>query len=224
MDTYSTPSDDQHYFCILHELIPDIVIDLKYASTDNFTGRPVPGYENARAVLTREAATALKSVQDQLRPLGLGLKIFDAYRPQRSVDYFMGWAADKDDNQGKAIFYPSLDKEEIIPRGYLASPSGHSRGSTVDLTLIRRSDDSELDMGTCFDFFGPASRTDYSLISETQRSNRMFLQKIMNGWNFSGIAEEWWHFTLKNEPFPTHCFNFLSGEMVKPLTGQEREP
>tara|TARA_B100001109_G_scaffold101482_1_gene82859 strand:+ start:95273 stop:96001 length:729 start_codon:yes stop_codon:yes gene_type:complete len=198
-------------FVLLEETIPDLVIDLKYAGQDNFVGYPLPGYQQARAMLTRDAALALRSVQDQLRPLGLGLKIFDAYRPQRTVDFFLEWAKDSRDNSRKAEFYPALDKPQLLAEGYLNSPSGHSRGSTVDLTLIRRSDDSELDMGTPFDFFGPASWTNFSNLSETQRSNRAFLQKIMNGWNFSGVKEEWWHFTLKNEPYPDRYFDFLTG-------------
>jgi len=197
-------------FVLLEEVIPDIIIDLKYAGTDNFVGRPLPGYENARAMLTREAAQALKAVQDQLRPLGLGLKIFDAYRPQRTVDFFLQWAKDPQDNAGQDAFYPGLDKARLLAEGYLNSPSTHSRGSTVDLTLVRRTDFTELEMGTGFDFFGPASAADFKNASETHCSNKRFLQKIMNGHYFSGVKEEWWHFTLKNEPFPTHYFDFLT--------------
>lgn len=198
-------------FVLLQEVIPDIVIDLKYASTDNFIGEPALGYEHARAILTRPAARALQAVQDQLRPQGIGLKIFDAYRPQRTVNFFIQWAANHGDTRMKEHFYPAVAKEALIPDGYIARQSGHSRGSTVDLTLVRLSDRSELDMGTPFDFFGPQSWTRFGGVSHAQKKNRELLQKIMTAHGFTGVQEEWWHFTLNNEPFPDTYFNFTSG-------------
>ncbi|WP_225673103.1 M15 family metallopeptidase [Thalassolituus marinus] len=197
-------------FVRLTDVIPDLQVDLKYASDDNFVGKPLIGYEHATAVLTGDAARALRDVQAQLKPLGLGIKVFDAYRPQRTVDFFLQWAADDHDITCKEAFYPALDKPRLLVEGYLNSPSGHSRGSTVDLTLIRLSDNSELDMGTPFDFFGPQSWTDYSAISSSQKANRAMLQKIMLAHGFIGVHEEWWHFTLKAEPFPDTYFDFIA--------------
>lgn len=212
----SNPSSLPEGFADLQQIIPDLVVDLKYASTDNFVGEPVPGYEYGQAVLTTQAALALADVQEQLQGLGLGLKVFDAYRPQRSVDFFKRWASDAADTRQKAAFYPALDKSELIPSGYIAPQSGHSRGSTVDLTLIRRSDLSELDMGTAFDFFGPQSWTAFNGISRTQQQNRQLLQKVMAAHGFVGVKEEWWHFTLKNEPFPHTGFDFVCGPCGDP--------
>ncbi|WP_430459540.1 M15 family metallopeptidase [Thalassolituus sp. LLYu03] len=197
-------------FVFLDEAISGLQIELKYATTDNFVGAVIPGYEQARAVTTRAAAAALSGVQEQLKGLGLGLKIFDAYRPQRSVNFFVHWADDASDTRQKALFYPALDKDSLIPNGYLAPQSGHSRGSTVDVTLVRLSDGSELDMGTRFDFFGPQSWTHFSGISRAQQQNRQLLQKVMASHGFTGVKEEWWHFTLKNEPYPETAFDFIA--------------
>ena len=215
LSTVSQPSLPEG-FVALQQVIPDLVVDLKYATDDNFVGEPIPGYEYGQAVMTTEAALALADVQEQLQALGLGLKIFDAYRPQRAVDFFKHWASDATDTRGKAVFYPALDKDELIPNGYIAPRSGHSRGSTVDLTIIRRSDLSELDMGTPFDFFGPQSWTAFSGISRSQQHNRQLLQKIMAAHGFVGVKEEWWHFTLKNEPFPDTAFDFVCGPCGDP--------
>lgn len=196
-------------FVCLTEMIDGLLTDLKYAGADNFIGHPLPGYEHNQALLTRPAALALQAVQNQLRPLGLGVKVFDAYRPQRTVNFFLQWAQDLSDTRMKDIYYPGMDKSELLSGGYLNSPSGHSRGSTVDLTLIRLSDHSELDMGTRFDFFGPQSWTSFSSLLPLQRSNREFLQKIMHSHGFTGIREEWWHFTLNNEPYTEDYFDFI---------------
>lgn len=199
-----------HDFVRLQDHIPGLLIDLKYAGNDNFVGRPVPGYEGNCAVLTRVAADALALVQAQLTAQGLALKVLDAYRPQRAVDYFGEWAASPGDEQQKALFYPALEKTELIPNGYIAPQSGHSRGSTVDVTIIRLADASELDMGTAFDFFGPQSWTHFAALTPAQIHNRGLLQKLMAAHGFVGIREEWWHFTLKDEPYPATSFDFTA--------------
>lgn len=197
-------------FVRLCDVIPGLVIDLKYATADNFVGRPLPGYEHAIPVLTSEAAQALKAVQQQLVKDGLGIKVFDAYRPQRTVDFFLQWAGDDSDTTQKDAFYPTLKKPQLLADGYLNSPSGHSRGSTIDLTLINLKDGSELDMGTPFDFFGEPSWTDYPDLGPSQKHNRNFLQNVMQYHGFIGVREEWWHFTLKDEPYPDVYFDFVA--------------
>ena len=195
-------------FIDLREVVPDLVQDLRYASTDNFIGERIPGYEAARLIGTLELALALKKVQQELSYCCLGLKVFDAYRPQRAVDFFVHWAHDPDDVRHKARFYPALDKAELFPKGYLVERSSHSRGSTVDLTLVDTLDGSELDMGTAFDFFDMASWPSSLAVTTEQRANRMLLRTVMTRHGFAPVEEEWWHFTLKDEPWPDRWFDF----------------
>ena len=201
-------SDDAAGFVSVGEMIPDILLDIRYYSAFNFIGKRIDGYEEPAALLTREAALALKAVSDEVVSRGLRLKVFDAYRPQKAVDHFMRWAKDPADDRMKAYFYPDLEKKEIIPQGYIAEHSGHSRGSTVDLTLFDMALQRDLDMGGTFDFFGGRSHPDWAGASEAQHANRMLLQGLMVKHGFRPLAEEWWHFTLVNEPWPDTYFTF----------------
>jgi D-alanyl-D-alanine dipeptidase len=195
-------------FVALRSVIPDLRIELRYFGNDNFIGRPISGYEAEIAYLTGEAASALKEVQQDLSTQGLGLKVFDGYRPQRAVDDFMAWAADPDDTAMKAEHYPGLDKAVLVPNGYIAERSGHSRGSTIDLTLIRLDGGEELDMGSPYDFFGPVSWPASTSITEDERSNRMKLREVMLRHGFVPLETEWWHFTLRDEPYHDTYFDF----------------
>ena len=201
-------SDDVSGFVSIGEMIPDVLLDIRYYSSFNFIGERIDGYEEPAALITREAAQALKAVSDEAARQGLRLKIFDAYRPQKAVDHFMRWAADPADIRMKAYFYPELNKDEIIPQGYIAQHSGHSRGSTVDLTLFEMATQEDLDMGGTFDFCGEKSHPDYKGVSEAQRANRMLLQSMMVKYGFRPLSTEWWHFTLENEPWPETYFRF----------------
>jgi len=187
--------------------VPNLVVDMRYAGSHNFVGRPIEGYEAPRCLLTPAAADALAGVARDLAARGLVLKVFDCYRPVRAVADFVRWAHDLKDQSAKAEFYPQVDKRTLFRDGYIASRSGHSRGSTVDLTLMR-ANDGELDMGTPFDFFSPKSWTGDSSVSTEQHANRMLLAAAMQRRGFRGYAKEWWHFTLRNEPFPNSYFNF----------------
>ncbi len=195
-------------FVRLGEAVPGIVLDVRYHGADNFVGAPVDGYEAPAAILTRPAADALRQVQERLRARGFGLKVFDAYRPQTAVDHFVRWAADPADRRTKAEYYPGVPKSELFSRGYIAEASGHSRGSTVDLTVVRLSDGAELDMGTPFDFFGAESAVDYPGLTGGQRANRRLLADAMQAHGFQPYAEEWWHYTLDDEPYPETYFDF----------------
>ena len=201
-------SDDVSGFVSIGEMIPDVLLDIRYYSSFNFIGERIGGYEEPAALITREAAQALKAVSDEAARQGLRLKIFDAYRPQKAVDHFMRWAADPADIRMKAYFYPELNKDEIIPQGYIAQHSGHSRGSTVDLTLFEMATQEDVDMGGTFDFCGEKSHPDYKGVSEAQRANRMLLQSMMVKYGFRPLSTEWWHFTLENEPWPETYFTF----------------
>lgn len=201
-------SDDASGFVSLGEAIPDLLLDIRYYSSFNFIGERIDGYEAPAALLTLEAARALKDVSDEAVKRGYRLKIFDAYRPQRAVDHFMRWAADPEDTRMKRYFYPDLDKEVLIPQGYIAEHSGHSRGSTVDLTLFDMAAQKEMDMGGTFDFFGERSHPDYPGVTGAQSANRLLLRKLMIGRGFRPLAEEWWHFTLEQEPRPDTYFTF----------------
>lgn len=206
----ATPAHDQikpANFVYLRDVIPAIVEDVRYHSSDNFVGEPIPGYEAARLILTVEAASALQNVQQHLQPAGLGLKVFDAYRPRRAVNFFREWAQNPQDIRQRAVYYPNLDKSALFAGGYLVEFSSHSRGSTVDLTIIDEAG-NELDMGTCFDFFDRKSWTVSPQVSPQQRANRMLLRTAMQLHGFMPLDEEWWHFTLRNEPYPQTWFDF----------------
>lgn len=201
-------SNDTHGFVSVGEVIPDVLLDIRYFSSFNFIGKRIDGYEEPAAILTREAAQALKEASREAMEQGFRLKIYDAYRPQKAVDHFVRWAKDPEDIRMKAFFYPDLEKTEIIPQGYIAEHSGHSRGSTVDLTLFDMATQQDVDMGGTFDFFGELSHPDYSGVSEVQHANRMLLQSLMVKHGFRPLETEWWHFTLENEPWPDTYFTF----------------
>jgi D-alanyl-D-alanine dipeptidase len=188
-------------------IMPGLVADIRYAGAHNFVDRPIDGYEAPHCLLTQAAAAALAEVARDLAPRGLVIKVFDCYRPTRAVANFVRWARDLNDTAGKAEFYPDVDKRTLFRDGYIASRSGHSRGSTADLTLAQ-ADGRELDMGTPFDFFSPKSWPADASISAAQHANRMLLASAMRRRGFRGYDREWWHFTLRNEPFPDTYFDF----------------
>ena len=187
--------------------VPGLIVDMRYAGSHNFVGRPIDGYQAPRCLLTQAAAAALADVARDLAPRGLHLKVFDCYRPTRAVANFVRWARDLSDVAGKAEFYPDVDKRTLFRDGYIAARSGHSRGSTADLTLAR-ADGRELDMGTPFDFFSPKSWTADPSISAEAHANRALLATAMRRRGFRPYAKEWWHFTLRSEPFPDTYFDF----------------
>ena len=214
-------------FVYIAEAVPDAILEIRYYSTYNFVGDRIDGYEQPTAMLTVEAARALKAVSDDVKSQGYRLKIFDAYRPQRAVTHFMNWAKDTGDTRMKAYFYPNLDKSVLFAQGYIAEKSGHSRGSTVDLTLFDMATEKEVDMGGTFDWFGKESHPDWcgnpetgeytgefagdtpakdGKINATQFRNRMILRQAMMRHGFKPLVEEWWHFTLKDEPYPDTYF------------------
>ena len=194
-------------FVYLSDVMPDIQIDLRYFTANNFIGKPIDGYKLPKCIVTKDAAEALKKVQNELMEYGLCLKVFDAYRPQQAVDHFGQWASDYTDTLYKSVYYPNIPKNKLIPE-YIASNSGHSQGSTIDLTIVSADNYEQLDMGGTFDFFGERSHVNYPDISPVQRSNRMLLQTLMVKHGFKPYSAEWWHFTLKDEPFPDTYFNF----------------
>ena len=195
-------------FVYLSDIDATIKTELRYLKSNNFIGKPIEGYQNDCLITTKETALALKKIQSILLKKGLSLKIFDAYRPQQSVDHFVKWALDLKDTLKKQQFYPNVPKSKLFKSGYIASKSGHTRGSTVDLTIIKIDSGKELDMGSPFDFFGIQSHPFYKKISTIQKKNRLYLRKIMLENGFKPYDNEWWHFTLKNEPFPKTYFNF----------------
>ncbi|NMC74907.1 MAG: M15 family metallopeptidase [Geobacteraceae bacterium] len=198
-------------FVYAEESIPGLVLEMRYAGSHNFVGEPIDGYVKERCILTKEAAQALKKVQEELEPFGLGVKVFDCYRPQMAVDRFVRWASDLSDTRMKTEFYPDVDKKNLFSEGYIAAKSSHSRGSTVDLTLVSLKGgdrNAELDMGSSFDFFGHRSWPDYQNVGPGSRAHRLLLQTLMKKHGFQPYAQEWWHFTLKGEPFPDTYFNF----------------
>ena len=195
-------------FVYLKEIDDSIIVNLKYYSNQNFTGKFVDGYHSNTAILTKESALALSNAQDDFNKLGYSLILYDAYRPQRAVDFFVQWSKNLNDTINKRIYYPNIKKSELFELGYIAYKSGHSRGSTVDVSLIEISTNKELDMGTIFDYFGVESHTFFDDISENQKSNRLILYEIMSNNGFKNYSKEWWHFTLENEPHQKY-FNFL---------------
>ena len=213
-------------------VVEDLVLDVRYATTHNFVGRVIPGYRAAKCLLTRRAAEALEGVQRELQEFALALKVYDCYRPQSAVDAFVDWADDLDDQTMKAEFYPNVDKQNLFRDGYIAARSGHSRASTVDLTIVPRRaqpaavydsavppgscendqsarfPDASLDMGTGYDCFSVRSHTIFPGLSPQQRAHRLLLERLMKSHGFRGLAEEWWHFTLVDEPYPETYFDF----------------
>ena len=213
-------TDDYSQFVNLAEAVPDAILEIRDYSTYNFVGTRVDGYEEPVALLTRQAADSLRAVNDDLKKQGYRLKIYDAYRPQCAVDHFVRWAADVNDTLMKPYFYPEVPRDKLFELGYIAKRSGHTRGSTVDLTLFDMATEKEVDMGGTFDWFGLESHPDFggnpqtgeykgnAQITAEQFHNRMILREAMLRHGFKAIDEEWWHFTLKNEPFPNTYFTF----------------
>ena len=194
----------------LADVAPGISQDLRYAGADNFVGGPIDGYERPVCLLSVEAAQALAVVEQDLVREGLGLRVLDCYRPARAVAHFARWARDLSDQRTKARYYPRVDKAELFEQSYIAERSGHSRGSTVDVTLIESRASgtvAELDMGTHFDLFDARSATDAPGIPESARANRQRLRESMERRGFRNLAQEWWHYTLEKEPYPDRYFD-----------------
>lgn len=209
MSEVNPPEDRPEDFVHVSDLVPGALIDLRYAGYYNFIGEPIDGYEAPRCLLTRPAAGALGRVQKDLESFGFGLKIFDGYRPARAVAQFLRWAEDADDTRMKLEFYPDLEKGELFSRGYISERSGHTRGSTVDLTLVTLPAGIEVYMGTGFDFFSERSWPDNPDQPPQARANRLLLASIMRLHGFRPHPYEWWHFTLENEPYPDTYFDFV---------------
>lgn len=201
-------TEDASQFVMLADAVPDAILEIRYFGTYNFVGTRIDGYLEPTALLTREAADSLQAVSKDVMALGYRLKIYDAYRPQKAVDHFVRWAEQIPDTLMKPYFYPDLDKSVLFAKGYIAKKSGHTRGSTVDLTLFDMNTEKEVDMGGTFDWFGPESHPDFRGITPAQFANRMILRRAMMRHGFKPISSEWWHFTLKNEPFPNTYFTF----------------
>ncbi len=196
-------------FVVLAEEVPDIVQEIRYYSTYNFVGQRIDGYEKPCALLTEEAASALKKVSDDVMEQGYRLKVYDAYRPQMAVDHFVRWAKDQEDTRMKPYFYPEVEKSRLFEEGYISARSGHSRGSTIDLTLLDMETGKEADMGGVFDYFGKRSHSDYvGNLTAEQQKNRRILREAMLRHGFKAISTEWWHYTLKEEPYPDTYFDF----------------
>lgn len=202
------PEMDASGFVLLADYIPSVIQEIRYHSTYNFIGDRIDGYEDPVAICTRECARALKGVAAELFVLGYRLKVFDAYRPTTAVKHFVLWGIEDEDQRMKQYFYPEIDKTDTFKLGYIASRSSHSRGSTVDVTLLDMATGHEVDMGTPFDYFGEASHPDYRGITDEQYANRMVLQKAMTRGGFVPYDCEWWHFTLADEPYPDTYFAF----------------
>ncbi|MFR9751254.1 M15 family metallopeptidase [Nocardia sp. 004] len=226
------PVADERAFVSITDVDPTIIVDARYYGDHNFIGSRIAGYEAPKCLLTRQAAAALARVQQELRPMDLTLKTYDCYRPQRAVDEFVAWAKDLGDVRMKAEFYPNVDKADLFRDGYIAAKSSHSRGSTVDLAIValpaaeseryqegeplracflpaeQRFRDSALDFGTGFDCFDPLAHTANPAVGGTQRALRALLTEVMSEHGFANLAEEWWHFTLRQEPFADTYFDF----------------
>lgn len=219
-------------FMNVANVIPNAEFDMRYYGAHNFVGTRVDGYEKPVCLLTKEAVTQLKQVEDKLLPMGLTLKFYDCYRPQRAVNHFAKWATDINDTKMRTEFYPTVDKRNLFKEDYIAYKSGHSRGSTMDLTVVpigskipsidsskkyaactspieNRSPDNSLDFGTGFDCFSPIAHPSYQNLSPQIKANRLLLSTLMQNAGFKAIDSEWWHFTLKNEPYPDTYFDFL---------------
>ena len=206
--TISDPPSKED-FIDLKEIMPNLRSDLRYYSENNFVGQPIQGYNAAKAMLTKEAAYALKKVQDELERLGFGLLIYDAYRPQRATDHFVKWAEDESDTTMKMQYYPNVNKKDLFSKGYISVKSGHSRGSTVDLTIVSLKTKQILNMGSPYDLFDEISSTEHTeSITKNQHSLRMLLKRRMEKHGWKSYPQEWWHFTLENEPYPNTYFDF----------------
>lgn len=195
-------------FVYIDQVIPTVQYDIRYYSENNFVGSKIDGYEAPAAILSVEAANALKAVSEELDPQGYYLKIFDGYRPQKAVEHFIRWAEDAEDDKMKPWYYPNVDKKDLFMRGYIAKKSGHTRGSTVDLTLVAKDTGEEIDMGSSYDFLDNVSAHGTPLITAEQTANRELLRNVMEEHGFKAYYREWWHYTLVNEPYPDTYFDF----------------
>ena len=195
-------------FVYLTDYIPDLKLDLRYAKTNNFVGRKIKGYRNEVCIVTKECAQQLKRLNDDLKQYDLTILIYDAYRPQKAVYHFVLWARDANDTKMKASFYPKIPKKDLFKRGFITTRSRHSSGSTVDITLYSLKHNEVLDMGGTYDYFGVKSFTTYANITKEQKANRLFLLRMMQKYGFRSYYKEWWHFTLRKEPYENHYFNF----------------
>ncbi|MEE9349398.1 MAG: M15 family metallopeptidase [Flavobacteriaceae bacterium] len=190
------------------DIVPNLKKEIRYATKNNFIGKPINGYTTDRCVLTKQAALALEQVNITLEELGLCVYIYDSYRPQKAVNQFVTWARAINDTLMKQQFYPNVAKKNLFKKGYIASKSRHSSGSTVDLTLFSDSINDVLDMGSTYDFFGEQSWVNYNKLSKVQIKNRQLLQRVMNENGFRSYPKEWWHFTLRYEPYRNVYFDF----------------
>ena len=195
-------------FVYVQDVIPDLEVELRYFTSNNFVGKPIEGYHSNKLILTLESAQALKLVHEALQEQNLCLKVYDGYRPQSAVNHFIKWARDLNDTINKHTFYPDVKKRNLFKEEYIASKSGHSRGSTLDLTIIDSNTGIPLDMGSTYDFFGQESWVDFTNITEKQKANRQLLQIFMLNFGFRNYPKEWWHFTLRGEPFRDTYFDF----------------
>lgn len=195
-------------FVYVEDVIPDMDVELRYFTSNNFVGKPIKGYYSNKLILTIESAEALKKVHEALQEQNLCLKVYDGYRPQKAVNHFIIWARDLKDTINKQNFYPEVNKRNLFKAGYIASRSGHSRGSTLDLTIINANTGKPLDMGSPYDFFGEESWVDFESITDKQKANRQLLKSYMLKFGFRNYPKEWWHFTLRGEPFPNTYFDF----------------
>lgn len=196
-------------FVYAKTIIPDLDVELRYFTRNNFVGDTIDDYGANKLIITKATAEKLKLVQEELQQQNLCLKVYDGYRPQGAVNHFIRWARDLNDTINKQQFYPEVNKRNLFKAGYIASRSGHSRGSTIDLTIINGKTGVPLDMGSPYDFFGEKSWVDYEDITEEQKTNRQLLQSVMLKHNFRNYPKEWWHFTLRWEPFPETYFDFV---------------
>lgn len=203
-----TPEQDSSGFVAITDVVPDVILEIRYFGTYNFVGTRIDGYKAPVALLTKVAADSLRAVSEDVMKLGYRIKIYDAYRPQCAVDHFVRWAADVADTAMRRYFYPNVDKSLLFEQEYIMEKSGHTRGSTLDLTLFDMSTEKELDMGGTFDWFGEESHPDYTGITPQQYANRMILRDAMLRHGFKPLDSEWWHFTLKDEPYPDTYFTF----------------
>jgi D-alanyl-D-alanine dipeptidase len=195
-------------FVFLDEALPGIRWDAKYATWDNFTGKPVDGYEVNRIVGTHALAAALLVAQKQAAELGAGLLLWDGYRPQRAVDRFVQWSREPEDGRTKSKHYPNINRSDMIPKGYVAARSGHSRGGAIDLTLYRTAANELVPMGGDFDLMDAVSHHGAEGIKPAETENRWLLRSIMESSGFNSYEYEWWHYSLKNEPYPDTYFDF----------------
>ncbi|WP_133128983.1 M15 family metallopeptidase [Legionella nagasakiensis] len=216
LSAYALPDN----FVYLHDTAPDIIEDIRYANNNNFVGNPIPGYLAPRCILTRAAANQLQKAQFAIARQGYRLKVYDCYRPQMAVNAFNLWSKDLNDTRMKQRFYPHEPKKTLFEKGYIAHYSGHSRGSTVDITLVKDNKINRttktaasqkihsIDMGTPFDYFDESAHVFHQGVSKQQLKNRLLLRQLMKTYGFKPYSKEWWHFTLENEPYPRTYFNF----------------